>query len=113
MQQLDLLVNRGQNQFQNKCHTPFISLLPHSYLAVLMPFLPHLTFSSAHMYIYMQQSCLAAISTIDQNLFSHGKGMLDRELFFPPWNQVDLIFEKSGQPFYGALEFQIGAQKRN
>ena len=31
--------------------------------------------------------------------------------FFPPWNQVDLIFEKSGQPFYWALEFQIGAQK--
>ena len=31
--------------------------------------------------------------------------------FFPPWNQVDLVFEKSGQPFYWALEFQIGAQK--
>ena len=30
--------------------------------------------------------------------------------FFPPSNQVDLIFEKSGQLFYWALEFQIGAQ---
>ena len=29
--------------------------------------------------------------------------------FFPPSNQVDLIFEKSGQLFYWALEFQIGA----
>ena len=27
---------------------------------------------------------------------------------FSPWNQVDLIFEKSGQPFYWALEFQTG-----
>ena len=30
------------------------------------------------------------------------------ELFLP-WNQVDLIFRKSGQPFYWALKFQIGA----
>ena len=30
--------------------------------------------------------------------------------FFSPWNQVDLIFEKSGQPLYWVLEFQIGAQ---
>ena len=29
------------------------------------------------------------------------RGALKRgELFFPPWNQVDLIFGKSGQPFY-------------
>ena len=33
--------------------------------------------------------------------------------FFPTLNQVDLIFEKNGQPFYWALEFQIGAQKEN
>ena len=33
--------------------------------------------------------------------------------FFPPWNQVDLIFETSGQSLSLALEFQIEAQKRN
>ena len=28
--------------------------------------------------------------------------------FFLPWNQVDLIFGKSGQPFFGPLYFELG-----
>ena len=40
-------------------------------------------------------------------------GIADVGNFFPPWHQVDLNFEKSGQSFYWALEFQNGAQKRN
>ena len=28
--------------------------------------------------------------------------------FFSPWNQVDLIFGKSGQPFFGPLYFKLG-----
>ena len=33
--------------------------------------------------------------------------------FFLPWNQVDLILRKSGQPFFGALVFQIRAILKN
>ena len=33
--------------------------------------------------------------------------------FFLPWNQVDLILKKSGQPFLGALVFQIRAILKN
>ena len=31
-----------------------------------------------------------------------------RHSFFLPWNQVDLIFGKSGQPFFGSLYFELG-----
>ena len=27
---------------------------------------------------------------------------------FLPWNQVDLIFGNSGQPFFGPLYFEVG-----
>ena len=33
--------------------------------------------------------------------------------FFLPWNQVDLILRKSGQPFFWALVFQIRAILKN
>ena len=35
-----------------------------------------------------------------------------RELLFPPLNQVDLIFEKSGQLFYWAPKIKIWAKRR-
>ena len=31
-----------------------------------------------------------------------------RAPFFLPWNQVDLILRKSGQPFFGPLYFKLG-----
>ena len=34
-----------------------------------------------------------------------------RELFFSPWNQVDLIFGKSGQPFVGLSNFKSGPRR--
>ena len=35
-----------------------------------------------------------------------------RELFFPPWNQVDLIFEKLGQPFFGPHILKSGPRTK-
>ena len=32
--------------------------------------------------------------------------------FFPPWNQVDLIFEKSGQPFIGPSNLKTEPKKK-
>ena len=37
---------------------------------------------------------------------------LGRELFPPPWNQVNLIFEKSGQPLFWSPHFKNGAQTK-
>ena len=40
-------------------------------------------------------------------------GQDEKAPFFLPWNQVDLIFRKSGQPFFGPLYFELGPDFKN
>ena len=43
------------------------------------------------------------------NYITEGLAETTTAPFFLPWNQVDLIFGKSGQPFFGPLYFELGA----
>ena len=46
-------------------------------------------------------------------LLFFGELFLKRHPLFLPWNQVDLILRKSGQPFFWALVFQIRTVLKN